>query len=810
MKKNINPNQTSPIPLAALPPEEHWVGPMLDAMFKYVIGRFRLIDPDIPDMILETICRIIQMLVPLDDITGLALSEDETTLEPNSKKVPLTCHLAEYFIDSQDKELPRQVRDLGLILRAEETLLRFPELGQRPRPGKNPLWMTHADLFSCSVYPLFARDLQLGLVAAWKAYGWRQEKTKSLSSLVTSVRRILPLLQADEIRSRLDMSDELGIADLVHLTADNLTYIGRIEWLPEDTREQYYRDFCTAINREFWLEYPRRESGGGGYGAHHRPPSYDPEDDLPEGDNAPDGYLASEFEKYARSLDRDMDEGKFLLEGIEDMDESLPQGRYIYSEEHAVMREYLSPTSWDCTHPQELAWLVEQLINRVKNGSPVILALSIIYLGRSSTWLKSVVLGETPDQTELMDSPIYLPELDMVLYPPDLVKSYPTRPQMTEDLFIPVTRNWSLPLPEALILFWKTLAADKQPGDFIFSDASLEAAKALLKELTLLFQRDHPNAPRFSEGRLRKAYTVLITHAGLNEVYGAMISGQWRLPLRVPLFYTTLSYQQLAKRFRLASRNMDERLRSLNLAIPEAVLMELAMLPGLSQGSPYSPRKKILQQTIDSLVVYLQSQKATSQTWHNALTLAAFWGLDLFCGLRFQELCKAKVVQFDLLATWQGQPMPWLQLPDAKSNRFTTAARLVPISGQVLPLVTPVLNPSRDKYALAFWYWDGNTRREINRTVLDQWREDAKIPLLRWHSSRQALNSGLFLFTQTMDTANVILGHQAAGRELFNRYLPGNPQDYWKDYLDYCDLFAAEMGWQGVLDVINNENPYDY
>jgi integrase len=346
------------------------------------------------------------------------------------------------------------------------------------------------------------------------------------------------------------------------------------------------------------------------------------------------------------------------------------------------------------------------------------------------------------------------------------------------------------------------MAVNKQAGTPLFSDVSQETVKTVLKDLSIFFQRNYPNAPNFTEGRLRRAFTVLITQAGLNEVYGAMISGQWRTILRTPLHYTTLTFQQLADRFRPSSRIMVERLRYFGSTIPELDDIPLSVLPERYQGSPYCPRPEVVLGVITKLIAYIE-KKTSPHDRHNVIILAAFIGLDLFCGLRFSELCDAEPIQFDLDAVWQGQPMPWLQLPDTKGNRFTTAARLVPIYFGLVPLVKKLLLIEEKGL---FICWDADEKKKLNRDILDKWREEAGIPLLRWHSCRQEVNSALFLCTTSMETANVILGHQNAGRELFNPYLPGgDPFEHWKTFLEYCQKFDEEIGWKKVIDVIGTD-----
>jgi hypothetical protein len=59
-------------------------------------------------------------------------------------------------------------------------------------------------------------------------------------------------------------------------------------------------------------------------------------------------------------------------------------------------------------------------------------------------------------------------------------------------------------------------------------------------------------------------------------------------------------------------------------------------------------------------------------------------------------------VDFDLRATWQGKAMPWLVLPETKGNRWTSAARIVPLPDCLLPILQELLPDDRQIPAFSF------------------------------------------------------------------------------------------------------------
>jgi hypothetical protein len=69
------------------------------------------------------------------------------------------------------------------------------------------------------------------------------------------------------------------------------------------------------------------------------------------------------------------------------------------------------------------------------------------------------------------------------------------------------------------------------------------------------------------------------------------------------------------------------------------------------------------------------------------------------------------------------------------------------------------------------------------------------VPFPRWHAGRHLLRTFLLEQGLPFDATNAVLGHQSAGRELFNPYLPGDPGEAWHAFRLLSDRLAPQLGW---------------
>ncbi len=793
------PEATVFIQQAALPPEA-MISPHLEAVASSLaeaIGQ--------PDRQAD-ILTVLRLLCPFGDPTGLALPA-------SGQSVALVCNLAAHCARLANQlDVPPFLDTVGAKLQSDAVRQAFPELFQRPGPNANVLWSTHAKLASAQAYSLLAVELQCGLIVALArtSWVWTEEAAKSMDAMMTAL-RIIPHLDAEALADAFASHDPLACGTVIRQSACDLPYQNHPDrLLPRATQLGYARDCCRLLNHPDWISIEMGDAplgGGAGIVRSRRGQNWQfDDDDPPETEAAPDRFRERHLEKLERQVRRQVTPGAGLDEFDADADLGVP-GLLIYGEELAVLREYPHPLAWHAAHPNDIAVLVRMIFrDTAPSGSFAITQLSTDKLmlrtalltmcltGRTLDWLLQVRVGDWPDATACLPSmpPRYVPERDAIVYWPEAIPDLPTQPEQAADLFEAVSAVWVLPLSEPLIPWWREVASRSPKGQRALTLTADQVENAL-KSATSLLREKTPNLPALTQGRLRAAYTALMEHTGqLDPLLAACISGQWRTALRVPLFYTTLSLPLLADRYREVIQRVWAALRETQPQLPNAFGVTPAALPELRLGSPYYPKLSVVKQAVHALHGAV-AQAGGDEGRHNAKTLLALYGLSLFTGLRISEAASLQTVDFDLQATWQGAAMPWIVLPETKGSRWTSAARITPLPDCLLPLLHELLPDHLQAPAFSF-RTQGRLvpadKGEIRRRLAD-----LDVPFPRWHAGRHLLRTILVEQGLPFDATNAILGHQSAGRELFNPYLPGNPGETWRAFRLLSDRLAHRLGW---------------
>ncbi|MCC7360826.1 MAG: hypothetical protein IT317_15190 [Anaerolineales bacterium] len=688
----------------------------------------------------------------------------------------------------------------------------YAELNRRPRPNHNLLFDVHHGLAQAPAYRLVATDLQQGLVAALARTGWRRTPAaaKSLDAMATSAQRILPRLDAALLEAALIAGDVGAVAAEFRQVALNLDYErqpGRP--LPERTQLGYLRDCCRLLLHPEWAEAVASRAplglGTGQTRARRSAPWETSDDDPPESDEAPDRFRIRHLELLERAVRRAVSPGAALDEAVTRL---APP---VYGEELAVMREYAHPSAWHCAHPNDLAGLLRYVLYAPGRQVPVSLEtldttrlalrtamLSLFFTGRSADWLTSVCVGPWPPAAGFgpASPPLYSPEHDAIAYWPEAISSLPLHPERATDLFEPISPIWLLPLPAALVPWWRELARRRSPGQPVLGVTKREIHRAL-QAATRYLRAALPHRPALTEGRLRTAFRAMFeAEAGLDPLLAGVISGQWRLPLRVPLFYLTVNADRLAERYRAAAHQVAVKLARLG-GLPAMPAAEPTALPQLRFGSPYLPRRDVLQACVGYLARAVERARfsADSVDLHNARTLLALYGLSVLCGCRISEAGKRVASDFDLDARWNGQLVPWMVLPESKGNRWTFSARIVPLPDCLLPLLRAVLAEGRQ--APAFSFIEAGARVPATVGEIRHRLGTCGVPFPRWHAGRHWVETQTLAAGLDFDVRNANLGHQSAGRELFGPYQPAatDPGALWQAFRRLGEQLAQDLGW---------------
>lgn len=761
----------------------------------------------------SAITQVLQVLTLFGNIQGLALAAQEDTLdETNVEVLPLPCKLAYYFTGEVATAF---LKDLGSVLRSPDILAVYPELTQAPQAGENLLWASHNEMAGFTdLYPLIATDLQKGLVKKWQHFGWVPEKYKTLSSYLTGLRRVAALIDPQQYHDLSQPGSEAAMRSFLRMLVDRLDQqTATDEILKESTKRAYLNGICTSLGRREWFVNPDYQGSTKGWQKRYTITQLmRMDDDLPECSDAPDVYRAPIIQVLIDNQADALTPWDILLKepaAERDAEEAAKERKPGDAEGRAVSQAYLDPFEWHCTAPEEMTWLLQRTLQQAQAGQITEavknLILSLVLTGRKISWLLSVHLGDAA-KTGQWETPVYDRQTGVVHYTPQVLsKDFPLKPMRTEDLFIPVEKTWCLPLPACLQVFWDALAKGKRKGAALFADLTEENVKAYLKEMTDEYHQRHAHTPAYTEGRLRNsAYTMLVKVGGMVPVYVAMIMDIWKPNVRVPLYYTTVSCPHLAERYHQALERVWASYRIVEPKLPVLKMQPNQELPQVWQGSPYRPKLDVVRAIVQQLTQTLKTAD-TPQARYNAITLCALYGLNLFCGLRIGETHGLTASQFNLAFAWRGQPMPLLTIPDAKTNRFALAARSIPLTQHIVPLIQQAIQPD-EKDNSAFHIHTGGTLQPLTEYRLEALREAADVTLLRWHAARQALHAGMLEAGAGFEAANAILGHESIGYEIYNRYPPNPLPEIWWEYLRYCDTWAEVINWKEVIDAIGTAN----
>jgi integrase len=755
----------------------------------------------------ETILSILRLLSPFGRITGLAISGDEAFFTGSPHKAPLVCQLANYYTKpgSLENDFLAELRN---TLRSKKTVSQFKELMQAPQSQENYTWAIHHYLFRFPVYPLIARDVQRGITKFRFDKGWMIEKEDKLSKHYTGLRRIAPRINVTSFERLLQSNQNDQIKDLLMEIAGTLKNKNNPHRnLEPNTQNSYYRKFCELLDREEWLNSPIQDKrGGGGRHRYTKEVLMNWDDDMPENSQALDGYVKEKFQEVYIQIQDELEPNHRLQKDLTSKERRKQSNRFFNSDEYAIMKNYLDHCKWSNTHPMEMAWFIQQLFQRAseKEISQELLAfcLTVILTGRNARWISSIIIKEEVTKTDTEDI-IYQPSSGLIRYLPMLVDSYPTSDLEYEDMFQAVNWVWAIPLPSVLQKQFQLLTKERE--DTLFSDNTLGNFKSLLKFLTERFREIHPHAPAFTEGRLRNSfYTTAVLEGKLDIMLASMISGQWRPYTGTPIFYTTVSWPFLAKSYHKALAKIWRFYQEINPHIPKLEFRTDQIYADTYQGSPYMPLLEIQQEIILRLAKNIRTAE-NEQDLHNQLTMAAVYALSFFCGLRISEVSLMARTQFDFDATWQDLPMPWIIINHAKTSRFTIEARIIPLTKHIIPLLQRAMAAHVDD-DYAFHFWIQNELRPVTKSRLDDMRNKFDVKLVRWHGNRQAFHSRGLAHGLSFDCINAILGHQTAGQELFNLFLPDPLPGLWHEYLDFCIFYADLLKWHNIQEKANYGN----
>ena len=783
------------IPMAALPPESQMTDDLLNLaniLAEMMSPRYPYDRLFLPQQILE----VLRLGAPYGSLQGLALA-----LKGQSK--PFPCALAAHFVPQSDEQTALVfLDDIGTELGSPFITGRFPDLLKKPSADDNPIFGIHNDVCMTPTYHLLAEGIQRGVVNYLSRSRWKRNPVidKSLDAYLAPVRRIMQLLPEQPFQEALQSGDASRILDLIYSVLISLRNRNHPNAsLKPNTIYKYKQDFCEAVGHPEWLYYQSQRGdiygGSAGTIGGYRRKQMDDLDDLPE---------ALAWDSFQRELCDKLSQQTLQELFLVDFPKGQKEGLSYYPEDLATQHAYLHPAAWNCSHPAEICLALNILLpDPDAPGQPVYeqqitaltIFLSILALGRSSSWLETIRVGQRPHGNEKLNAPFYDPEKACIYYPAigDKWNTTPTNPQ--SQVYLPANPFWIIPLPPVLQPLWTRLSKN---GDQLFPNAAT-ASQITLKMLNTQLHKRYPNLPRMTEGRIRMAFTTLHqVWGGLDPILAFYISGQMMPAIQVPLVYSAVSTDLLAERYRISSEKVFEHLNTHfeaitghNMGLGYAPV--LPPCPPIWMGSGYTPPLELVHQVMIEGFDQLRLSDSEIEK-HNQRLLLLLKGLSLLCGLRISDAAFLKTDQIDLDAEFNERPFAHMVLGQAKSNRFTTA-------GRILPIPQCLIRPMRSMMAtkpntMAFFF-----REPPNRQIETSYDEiytrlgKSGLGVFRYHSGRHLLRTFALHHGLSFEATNAILGHQSAGHDLFNPYRPDDPWQYWQEYLVLANKLAEQIGW---------------
>jgi len=729
-----------------------------------------------------------------DDLTGLALP-----LTYLAKQPALWTYILSLF--SPDKQTLMLINGISEALLAPQVVKAFPELISIPSSRStnsayvfNRMVVTHLDIHHYPAYTSLARNIHLGLLRAMDTFDWPTKPSQSLGNMLTCLGSLLNSLN-DELLN--ELKDAQSITDHTEMLEQVKDVIWEVALqatrrtgdrdlpLANSTRRVYYCQFIKLLWNQDEIHPPSDR-----HSFRRRRSVMHEDGDPPERFDSPDGFSHSRMIKLVQETLSDLYPEESLKQSLMDAVDPNQEGLFIHSDAWSVMREYTYPLDWSALSPQ----LAALLLSSLKKVDEVLRAvvLSLLFTGRPLDWLLQIDIGSPPGKG--FEHPRYIPDWGAVLYFPSVISRLPEKPQSTADLFHPVSSRWLIPLPEVLLHYWNLLAKMRKPGEHLFPVTKKDVRK-LLQHWTVSLHRHFPAETSFTVSRLRRTFTTLMLSVGnLDPLLAAMISGQWRIVHEAPLFYTTITPTFLAYHYRLAVRRVWSYLQGMVPNMPNYPDgIQLSRLPRWYQGSPYYPRRSVIQNVFRGLLNRINEAESLDEQ-HNLRTMLALYGLAVFCGLRISEVSSLITDQIDFNATWNGQNLPWIVLPDAKGNRFTTASRIVPIPEPLIPLLKSLIPSEMGVQAFSFMH-RGQSRPATIDTIRHR-LERIQLPFPRWHAGRHLLRIHLMQQGMNFDSINLIMGHQSAGREAYNPFVPDLVLSTYQRYRHLSGCLARSLGWK--------------
>jgi hypothetical protein len=777
-----------------------------------ILIRSILVDKQIPDLLLDlAIQSLLGLIIVNDNIIGIATP----IRDKKGGSEPLNCLVAKNIAltQSENKEVLEFIDQYRKAILDTKVRLQFPEifiipsskLEQTNRP--NSMVSIHYDCSSTVAYKELALDLHEGLLNILPQYNWGNEEKNldAYKAIRTGLKRVFSQIdfqEAIQMKNLINLSDKAASEDLVMSICKKIPKIqSENELIGRGTQNAYSWAFITTliIKGKINRNLNERKNRLSERGAQQIEFDAEPPDETPI-------EIKERLKKIEKEERRAKSRGSCFDE-IEKDFSATDSRNYISSDEIAVMENYLDWLSWNkCLHPNEVVEFLRIILFSQKNNEEkemlIPLFLSMLFMGRTSKWLCEVRVGKKPDNSsnEKLEYPIYDKNQNAIYYSPVTFEDIPMFPKYRNDQYVKVSPYWCLPIPNELTDYWVEVSKDRII-DFPIFNFKKGRVKSVLKGISELINKKYPAMPLITEGRIRGSFTAMMVLIGnLDPTLVAIISDQRTLVPHATIFYNTIPLSFLTKKYQ---ESMDSVCKFLNQTYPDIEFhpskKSRTNRTELVMGSGYFPKMEELKECIRILARAEKNEKDFFQK-HNLKTVLLLYCISLLCGLRVSEVCDLRIDQFDKYSVNASKAIRLLIIPEAKSSKYATASRLIPIPEILHELLDDLLSLSINQTSAFFIYDKYGKKKPITAKAIDDILlslEDAHFP--RFHSGRHLLHTYLVLHNMLFEATNSIFGHTREGEELFNPYIPGDIISFWDEYLFHANNLAIELGLKEIL-----------
>ncbi len=514
---------------------------------------------------------------------------------------------------------------------------------------------------------------------------------------------------------------------------------------------------------------------------------------------------------------------------------------YSSSADRYAMVNYHTPINQNSLSPHIICTF-DHWLGSTMNGRERLVWAFLFHLllmtGRSLDWALSIRIN--PNREELdCGFPIYDPGSQSIATETMLKLELPRTPatEGVRSAYIPITPRITIPVCGKAAQWVRRVHIEngqRSTSNLLFShpDGSpitkSEVVDSVIRPFIEYMASRQPGIPTISLGRIRKAFWCLFTWQGLSPEDATIISDQYYLEVRAPMFYACRSHTEFQESYQTACLAVTQSIGkvykelfpgSAPFLFPNIndAFRPLTGSGSIYYGSCYCPKPEMLRKLICEI------HRSMIEEWGQAgphrrfdlLSYACAFGLSVGLGLRVGETAGLTSQSIDL----RGGTIA----VNGKADRFYEEMRILPIPNSLKdPLLllrtwSDQLGTPKEIHSPFFHVFQGRpSATPLSRERL--WRQlriwetkaSAGEGTFRWHALRHGvatylLRDGSFTFPER----SYFLGH-VAGQQWLEDLRPGEQQAVFDQFNSVISRMMGELAFDlSAFLRIDKEGPND-